>query len=90
MVIRAEQLAQILGCDSARAARRIARQPGFPAAVELSPGRRGWIRDEVIGWIESRKIHRDLPTNLADATIDERLTQTDRRGQRRGPRKAAA
>ncbi|MFZ4434864.1 MAG: helix-turn-helix transcriptional regulator [Microthrixaceae bacterium] len=88
MVIRAEQLAELLGCPSAKAARRLATQPGFPAAVELSPGRVGWVRAEVEEWVESRK--RRLPVALDDVVVAESLLVSGSRGVRRGPRKAAA
>jgi predicted DNA-binding transcriptional regulator AlpA len=88
MVIRAEQLAEFLGCPSARAARRLASQPGFPAAVELSPGRIGWVQADVEEWVESRKRH--LPVSIDDVLVDEALLAVGSRGVRRGPRKAAA
>lgn len=88
MVIRAHKLAELLGCESSRAARRVAKQAGFPAAVDISPGRVGWIQAEVEEWVESRK--RDLPTALDDLAVDESLLVSGSRGVRRGPRKAAA
>jgi len=88
VVVRAEQLAEILGCPSARAARRLASQPGFPPAVELSPGRIGWVLADVEEWVESRK--RRLPVSIDDVVIDESLLVVGARGVRRGPRKAAA
>ena len=88
MVIRADQLAALLGCPSAGSARRLASQPGFPPAVELSPGRRGWVLAEVEEWIEQRKVYR--PLSLADVAIPESLQQAGPRGQRRGPVRRAA
>lgn len=88
MVIRAGKLAKLLDCDNARAARRLAKQPGFPEAIEISPGRIGWVLAEVEVWIESRR--RELPVALDDVDVDESLLVSGARGVRRGPRKAAA
>ena len=89
MVIRVNKLAELLGCPSARAARELAKQPGFPNAVELSPGRRGWILAEVEAWIESRKIER--PRSIDSVEVDAELRREGDRGRRRGPaRKVAA
>ena len=89
MVIRANKLAELLGCPSARAARELAKQPGFPNAVELSPGRRGWILAEVEAWIESRKVQRLV--SIDDLEVADELQRRGERGRRRGPiRKVAA
>jgi len=89
MVIRANKLAELLGCPSARAARELAKQPGFPSAVELSPGRRGWILSEVEAWIESRKVQRLV--SIDDLEVADELHRRGDRGRRRGPiRKVAA
>lgn len=88
MVIRAEELAAMLGCPSARAARELAKQSGFPAVVELSPGRRGWVRSEVEAWVETRK--RALPSSIDDAEVAPDLLRSGRRGVRRGPMRRAA
>jgi predicted DNA-binding transcriptional regulator AlpA len=34
---------------------RLEKKGDFPAKVSLSPGRTGWVRDEILAWIESRK-----------------------------------
>ncbi len=89
MVIRADKLAELLGCPSARAARQLAKQSGFPDPVELSPGRRGWILAEVEAWVESRKVERLV--NIDDVEVADELRVRGERGRRRGPvRKAAA
>ena len=87
-VIRAEELAEMLGCPSPRAARQLAMQPGFPAVVELSPGRRGWILAEVEAWVEGRK--RRLPESIDDIETPEAFSPRPGRGVRRGPRTKAA
>jgi predicted DNA-binding transcriptional regulator AlpA len=88
VIIRAEELAEMLGCPSARAARDLARQSGFPPVVELSPGRRGWVRSEVEEWVESRK--RVLPNSIDEVEIHEALLHNGTKGQRRGPMRRAA
>jgi predicted DNA-binding transcriptional regulator AlpA len=88
VVIRAEELAEMLGCPSARAARELAKQPGFPAVVELSPGRRGWIRSEVEEWVESRKVV--LPHSIDEVEVAADLLVAGNRGRRRGPMRRAA
>lgn len=89
MVIRADKLAELLGCPSSRAARELAKQPGFPSVVELSPGRRGWLLAEVEEWVESRKVKQ--PVSIDDLEVADELRLRGDRGRRRGPaRKAAA
>jgi predicted DNA-binding transcriptional regulator AlpA len=54
-LIRANEVAKILGLKPRYVAEKLVHNPDFPVAYRILGGSRKWNKDEILNWLETQK-----------------------------------